>query len=193
MPTSTGSYERNPHEVSPAMTHDRQTCRRSTPCHHQTLAEALHCLTQHGDLTLNEVVGKLAERDIHVRAKQLYDWSNCYQVDERMAMPFRVFAALVDITRCPLVLEFLARRIGYRMEPLGVRQSARSRAAQVQDEAMELVASIGVLVANVRAAMADGACDETDAMHLRGPLRDAKQRLAELERAIEAPDGMRVA
>lgn len=174
------------------MTYDRATCRRSTPCVHSTLAEALHCLTQHGDLSLNEVVGKLAERDIHVRAAQLYDWSNCYQTDVRLAMPLRVFAALVEITHCPLTVEFLARRIGYRMEPIGAAMSG-TRAAQVQDEAMELVASVGVLMANVRAAMADGAFDESDTMKLRAPLRDAKQRLAELERAIEARAGVRVA
>jgi len=192
MDLSTGDVQRKPHEVS-VMTSDRRTCRLDTPCRPQTLAEAMHCAAHHAELTLTQIVGRLAERDIHVKAKQVYDWTSCYQREERMAMPMRVAAGIVEITRSPIVAEFELRRIGYRVEPIGTASAGATRASQVQDEAMELVASVGVLMANVRAALADHAFDEADVLKLRAPLRDAKQRLAELERAIEARADVRVA
>ena len=164
----------------------RKQCQAGTPCQPMDLAQALHCLVQHGALAVDALVGALAQQfDVHVTRSQMYEWSNPYTSPRELSMPLRVLRAVQIIQRSPAVLEQLGSDIGHRVEPLA---PLAPTVARVRDEALDVQGAVGRASDHVRQITADGVITDAERAAARPVLRDVKQQVAELEAALEATE-----
>lgn len=165
----------------------RRECRAGASCRPETVAQALHCLVQHGPLTVEQLVGELASRfDVHVTKGQLYDWSNPYQADAQLACPLRVHHALTRLQHSGALLAAIARDAGYRIEPLA---SASSSADRVQAECLDVTAAAGLLASIVRATTRDGEFSDDDRLQVRPAIERVKREVADVEAVVEGETG----
>lgn len=162
----------------------RKSCTNGTPCQPADLAQALHCLVQHGRLTVEQLVGELASRyDIHATRSQMYDWSNPYTPLRDLAMPLRVVRAITVLQGNPVVLEMLALDIQHRVEPMA--ESTSALAAVVRDEALDVQCAVGRASEQIRRITADGVVTDDERAETRPVIRELKRQTAELEAAVE--------
>lgn len=162
----------------------RKSCTHGTPCQVTDLAQAVHCLTQHGRVTVEQLATELATArfEIHTTCAQLYAWSNPYQPLRDLAMPIRVVRAITVLQGNPIVLEVLARDIQHRVEPMA---DVEADVARVRDEALDVQGAVGRASDQVRRITADGQITEQERAETRPVLRDLKRQTAELEAALE--------
>lgn len=163
------------------MNQTRLDCRSGQACVPTTLAEALHCLVQHGDLSVEELVAPLADRfGVHVSRAQLYEWSNAYRSDPNVRCPLRVVDAIQQIQGSSVLLAFLAQRIGYTLDvvPAGEHTDTLER------EFLESAAAVGELAHTIRVVTADRRLSADERQQLQRDIFNAKRELADVEAAV---------
>lgn len=163
------------------MNQTRNDCRSGRPCVPATLAEALHCVVQHGDLAVEELVGPLATRfGVHVSRAQLYEWSNAYRSDANVRCPLRVIDAVQQIQCSSVLLAFLAQRIGCTLDvvptPLG--------ADTIEREFLESAAAHGELAHTIRVVTEDRRVTPEERQQILRDVLHAKRELADVEAAL---------
>lgn len=165
------------------MNTSRKRCREGEHCTPATVAQGFSCLVQHGGYTVAELVEVLGRvYDVHVTREQLYEWSNPYRDERHLACPLRVVVALTRLQRNPVVLDLLARGIGYRLEAMPTDAAVLT----LEQEFLDVADVHGLLARSVRDATADRVIDESERAHLRATISQAKRELADLEAAVEA-------
>lgn len=131
----------------------RKQCRNGERCQPASFAEAAHCLIEHSELAVKDLVGRLSsDYGIHVTPGYLYESANPFRQDDRGGyMQARLIIPLAQITGNHVLIDYMERQLGRvavplpRMDDTAGRETFEAGCAAVREFSQALEQFTGAL------------------------------------------------